>query len=55
MINGIVIVLVMSALGALTWWAWSPRRKSSFEQHARVALHDEPGAELPPCCKGERT
>ena len=44
MLSGIITIVLTLLFVAIWAWAWQPRHKQSFEETARLALDDAPGA-----------
>lgn len=45
MMSGIVIVTLMTGFLSITWWAYSPHKRTDFDEAAQLPLHDEPAPE----------
>ncbi|MFC3715523.1 cbb3-type cytochrome oxidase subunit 3 [Luteimonas soli] len=41
MVSGIFTLILMLLFVALWAWAWQPRKRSDFDEAARLALDDE--------------
>jgi cytochrome c oxidase cbb3-type subunit IV len=46
-LRGILTAVLLVLFVAVVFWAYSPRRKTSFDRAARTALEDDLGEQIP--------